>query len=41
VLTDADVEEFVEALRKTIKGAQGVPSLTKFALTAAGAGIRR
>jgi ornithine--oxo-acid transaminase len=41
VLMDADVEEFVDALRKTIKGAQGVPSLTKFALTAAGAGIRR
>jgi len=41
VVTDADVEEFVDALRKTIKGAQGVPSLTKFALTAAGAGIRR
>jgi ornithine--oxo-acid transaminase len=41
VLADADVEEFVDALRKTIKGAQGVPSLTKFALTAAGAGIRR
>jgi ornithine--oxo-acid transaminase len=41
VITDADVEEFVGALRKTIKGAQGVPSLTKFALTAAGAGIRR
>jgi ornithine--oxo-acid transaminase len=41
VLTDADVEEFVDALRKTIKGAQGVPSLTKFALTAASAGVRR
>jgi ornithine--oxo-acid transaminase len=41
VLTDADVEEFVDALRKTIKGAQGVPSLTKFAFTAASAGVRR
>jgi ornithine--oxo-acid transaminase len=41
VLTDADVDEFVDALRRTIKGAQGVPSLTKFALTAASAGVRR
>jgi hypothetical protein len=41
VVTDEDVEEFADALRKTIKGAQGMPSLTKFALTAAGAGIRR
>jgi ornithine--oxo-acid transaminase len=41
VLTDADVEEFADALRTTIKGAQRMPSLTKFALTAAGAGIRR
>jgi ornithine--oxo-acid transaminase len=41
VLTDADVEEFVDALRRTIKGAQGVPSLTKFAFTAASAGVRR
>ncbi len=41
VLTDADIEEFADALRRTIKGAQRMPSLTKFALTAAGAGIRR
>src|SRR3954449_13151511 len=41
VVTDADIEEFADALRKTIKGAQRMPSLTKFALTAAGAGIRR
>jgi ornithine--oxo-acid transaminase len=41
VVTDADVEEFADALRKTIKGAQRMPSLTKFALTAAGAGLSR
>src|SRR5262249_38455741 len=41
VLTDEDVEEFADALRATIKGAQRMPSLTKFALTAAGAGLRR
>jgi ornithine--oxo-acid transaminase len=42
VLTDADVEEFAGALRSTIKGAQRMPrSLTKFALTAASAGVRR
>ena len=41
VLTDDDVEEFADALRATIKGAQRMPSLTKFALTAASAGIRR
>jgi ornithine--oxo-acid transaminase len=41
VVTDADVEEFADALRKTIKGAQRMPSLTKFAFTAAGAGLSR
>jgi len=41
VLTDADVEEFADALRQTIRGAQGMPSLTKFALTAAGAAVSR
>jgi ornithine--oxo-acid transaminase len=41
VLTDADVEEFAEALRATIKGAQRPGSLTKFALTAAGAAVAR
>ena len=41
VVTDGDVEEFADALRATIKGAQRVPSLTKFALTAASAGVRR
>jgi ornithine--oxo-acid transaminase len=41
VVTDADVEEFADALRKTIKEAQRMPSLTKFALTAASAGVRR
>jgi ornithine--oxo-acid transaminase len=41
VLTDGDVEEFAAALRATIKGAQRMPrSLTKFALTAASAGVR-
>jgi hypothetical protein len=41
VLTEADVEEFAEALRTTIKGAQRMPrSLTRFALSAAGA-VRR
>jgi ornithine--oxo-acid transaminase len=42
VLTDADVEEFAEALRATIKGAQRMPkSLTKFALSAAGSAVSR
>jgi ornithine--oxo-acid transaminase len=41
VVTDEDIEEFADALRATIKGAQGVPSLTKFALTAASAGLSR
>jgi ornithine--oxo-acid transaminase len=42
VLTDADVEEFADALRTTVKNAQRMPkSLTKFALTAASAGVRR
>ena len=40
--TDADVEEFADALRATIESARRMPtSLTKFALTAASAGIRR
>jgi ornithine--oxo-acid transaminase len=42
VLTDADVDEFAEALRSTIKSAQRMPSaLTKFALTAAGSTVSR
>jgi len=41
VVTDADVEEFAEALRVTIKHAQGPKSLTKLAFTAAGAVTRR
>jgi ornithine--oxo-acid transaminase len=42
VLSDADVEEFAGALRETVKNAQRMPkSLTKFALTAASAGVRR
>jgi len=42
VVTDADIEEFADALRVTIKDAQRMPkSLTKFALTAAGAAVSR
>ena len=42
VVTDADVEEFAAALRATIKDAQRMPkSLTKFALSAAGAAVSR
>ncbi len=42
VVTDEDIEEFAGALRTTIKDAQRMPrSLTKFALTAAGAGLSR
>ncbi len=41
LVTDEDVEEFAGALRTTIKGAQRMPrSLTKLALSAAGAGVR-
>jgi ornithine--oxo-acid transaminase len=41
-LSDADVEEFADALRSTIRDAQRMPkSLTKFALSAASAGVRR
>jgi ornithine--oxo-acid transaminase len=41
VVTDEDVEEFADALRATIKDAQRMPkALTKFALSAAGAGVR-
>jgi ornithine--oxo-acid transaminase len=41
VVTEADLEEFAEALRATIKDPQKMPrSLTKFALTAASAGVR-
>jgi ornithine--oxo-acid transaminase len=37
VLADADLEEFVDALRQTVKRARRMPrSLTRFALTAAG-----
>jgi len=37
VLSDEDVEEFVDALRETVTQAQRMPSsLTRFALTAAG-----
>jgi ornithine--oxo-acid transaminase len=42
VVSDADVEQFADALRATIKDAQRMPqSLTKFALTAAGAAVSR
>jgi ornithine--oxo-acid transaminase len=40
VLADTDVEEFADALRTTIRAAQRMPTLTKFALTAAAAGVR-
>jgi ornithine--oxo-acid transaminase len=41
-LSDDDVDEFAEALRATIRDAQRMPkSLTKFALSAASAGVRR
>jgi ornithine--oxo-acid transaminase len=41
VLTDADVDEFVDALRATIKGARRMPTLTKFAFSAATAAVTR
>src|SRR6185437_16745619 len=42
VMTDADIEEFGAALHATIKGAQRMPTaLTKFAVTAASAGLSR
>ncbi len=42
MLADEDVEEFADALRATIRDAQRMPkSLTKFALSAASAGVRR
>ena len=42
VVTDEDIDEFAEALRATIKDAQRMPkSLTKFALSAASAGLSR
>ena len=41
VLTDADVEEFAGALRATIKAARRPTAVTKLALTAASAGVRR
>jgi ornithine--oxo-acid transaminase len=40
VLTDADVDEFVDALRTTIKAARRPTAVTKLALTAASAGVR-
>jgi ornithine--oxo-acid transaminase len=40
VLTDADVEEFSDALRTTIRAARRPTSVTKLALTAATAGVR-
>ena len=41
-LATTDVEEFADALRATIRDAQRMPtSLTKFALSAASAGLSR
>jgi ornithine--oxo-acid transaminase len=41
VLVEADVDEFAGALRATIKGAQRMPTLTKFAFSAATAAVSR
>jgi ornithine--oxo-acid transaminase len=41
VLSDADVDEFADALRATIKGARRPTSLTKLAFSAASAGLSR
>ena len=41
VVTEADLEAFADALRETIKHAQGPKSLTKLAFTAAGASLSR
>jgi ornithine--oxo-acid transaminase len=41
VVTDADVEEFADSLRATIKAARRPTSVTKLALTAASAGLSR
>jgi ornithine--oxo-acid transaminase len=41
VVTDADVEEFADALRATIKASQRMPTLTKFAFSAATATVTR
>jgi ornithine--oxo-acid transaminase len=41
VVSDADVEEFADALRTTIKDAQRPKALTKLALTAASAAVSR
>jgi hypothetical protein len=41
VVTDQDLEEFADALRTTIKGAQRPTALTKLAVTAASAGLSR
>jgi ornithine--oxo-acid transaminase len=41
VLTDGDVEEFAGALRATIKAARRMPTLTKFAFSAATAAVSR
>jgi 4-aminobutyrate aminotransferase-like enzyme len=39
VISDADLDEFVESLRETVAGASRMPrALTKFALSAVGAG---
>ena len=41
VVTDADVDEFVDALRTTIKAARRPQALTRLAFTAASAGLSR
>jgi ornithine--oxo-acid transaminase len=41
VLTDGDVDAFADALRATIKRAQRMPTLTKFAFSAATAAVSR
>ena len=41
VVTDGDVDEFADALRATIKRAQRMPTLTKFAFSAATAAVSR
>jgi hypothetical protein len=41
VLTDGDVEEFVDALRATIKAAQKPRTLTKLAFSAASSTVSR
>jgi ornithine--oxo-acid transaminase len=41
VVTDEDVEEFADALRRTIKAAQRMPALTRLAFSAASAAVSK